>query len=183
MREGILYHISSRPQTWISGWGDLQQAVHYPLPLPYKPESLMHWDHLQPYTVTVSVKPADIDALGHANNTAYVRWMEQCAWQHSAALGLDITHYHSLDRAMIVLKHALHYLAAAYEGEELVVATWIIKSDGKLRLTRHFQIVRSQDATTLLRAQSEYVCIEISSGKPKKMPIAFIEGYGQGLLP
>jgi len=141
----------------------------------------VNWDHPQPFTIDVGVSDADIDALGHANNTAYVRWMEQCAWQHSAALGLDIAAYHALDRAMVVLKHELHYLAAAFADEELVVATWIMSSDAKLRLTRHFQIVRPHDAKTLLRARSEYACMEISSGKPKRMPAAFIEGYGKGM--
>ena len=144
-------------------------------------EEDMNWDHPQPFTKNVLVNDADIDALGHANNTAYVRWMEQCAWQHSEVLGLDITAYHALDRAMVVLKHELHYLAAAYADEELVVATWIMRNDGKLRLTRHFQILRPRDATTLLRAKSEYACMEISSGKPKRMPLAFIEGYGKGV--
>jgi len=142
----------------------------------------VNWDHPLPFTETLRVSDADIDALGHANNTAYVRWMERCAWRHSAALGLDIEAYHALDRAMVVLKHELHYLAAAFADEELVVATWIMNSDAKLRLTRHFQIVRPVDAVTLLRARSEYACIEISSGKPKRMPPAFIEGYGKGVI-
>ena len=141
----------------------------------------MNWDRPQPFTAIVRVNHADIDELGHANNTAYVRWMEQCAWQHSAALGLDIAAYHRLDRAMVVLKHELHYLAAAFTDEELVVATWIIKSDAKLRLARQFQIIRPNDAATLFRATSEYACMEISSGKPKRMPTDFIEGYGKGV--
>jgi len=38
----------------------------------------------------------------------------------------------------------------------------------------------------LLRAQTTFVCIELSSGKPKRMPSEFLEGYGpalQGELP
>ena len=142
----------------------------------------MNWDKPQPFTALMRVNDTDIDKLGHANNTAYVRWMEQCAWQHSAALGLDIAAYHNLDRAMVVLKHELHYLAAAFADEELVVATWIVSSDAKLRLTRHFQIVRPLDAATIFRARSEYACMQISSGKPKRMPAAFIEGYGKGVI-
>ena len=144
--------------------------------------AIVNWDHPQPFTVTLRVSDSDIDALGHANNTAYVRWMEQCAWQHSIALGLDIAAYHALDRAMVVLKHEIYYLAAAFADEELIVGTWIISSDSRLRLTRHFQIIRPSDDVTLLKARSEYACMEISSGKPKRMPPAFIEGYGKGVL-
>jgi len=74
------------------------------------------------------------------------------------------------------------YLAAAYEGEQLQLATWIVQSDQRLKMTRHFQLVRPADALTLLRAQTTFVCIELSTGKPKRMPVEFIEGYGRALL-
>ncbi len=48
-------------------------------------------------------------------------------------------------------------------------------------MTRHFQLKRPRDNTTLLRAQTTFVCIELSSGKPKRMPTEFIEGYGPAL--
>jgi acyl-CoA thioesterase FadM len=34
---------------------------------------------------------------------------------------------------------------------------------------------------TLLRAQTTFVCIELSTGKPKRMPAEFIEGYGPAI--
>ncbi|MNT91856.1 hypothetical protein D3C72_2330240 [compost metagenome] len=49
-------------------------------------------------------------------------------------------------------------------------------------MTRHFQLVRPSDNSTLLRAQTTFVCIELSTGKPKRMPAEFIEGYGPALL-
>ncbi|MNY51707.1 hypothetical protein D3C86_1873220 [compost metagenome] len=48
-------------------------------------------------------------------------------------------------------------------------------------MTRRFQLIRPSDATTLLRAQTTFVCIELSSGRPKRMPAEFIEGYGAAL--
>jgi acyl-CoA thioester hydrolase len=128
--------------------------------------------------VSIVVKEVDIDELGHTNNAVYVRWLEQCAWQHSTALGLDLASYRRLDRAMVVLRHEIDYLAAAYLGDELLVATWIVHSDQKLRLVRHFQICRASDQQTLLRAKSTFVCIALTSGRPKRMPDAFLQGYG-----
>ena len=40
---------------------------------------------------------------------------------------------------------------------------------------------RFAHGATLLRAQTTFVCIELSSGKPKRMPAEFIEGYGPAL--
>ena len=61
------------------------------------------------------------------------------------------------------------------------MATWIVASDNKLRLTRHFQVMRPKDQATLLRARSNFVCIELSSGKARRMPEIFIQTYGKAI--
>lgn len=142
----------------------------------------MSWQLPDPFVIDIEVKSEDIDGLGHANNAVYVSWLERCAWRHSQSLGLDLAEYRRLDRAMAVVRHEVDYLAAAYEGEQLQLATWIVESDQRLKMTRHFQLVRPADALTLLRAQTTFVCIELSSGKPKRMPVEFIEGYGRAML-
>jgi acyl-CoA thioester hydrolase len=63
------------------------------------------------------------------------------------------------------------------------MATWIVESDQRLKMDRRFQLVRPEDGMTLLRAKTTFVCIELSSGKPKRMPTEFIEGYGLALQP
>ncbi|WP_137885395.1 thioesterase family protein [Pseudomonas sp. 2FE] len=142
----------------------------------------MSWDLPTPFTIDLQVVAEDIDGLGHANNAVYVSWLERCAWRHSQSLGLDLTEYRRLDRAMAVLRHEIDYLASAYEEDELQLATWIVESDQRLKMTRRFQLIRPSDAATLLRAQTTFVCIELSSGKPKRMPQEFIEGYGPALV-
>ncbi len=142
----------------------------------------MSWDLPQPFVIDLQVQADDIDGLGHANNAVYVSWLERCAWRHSQHLGLDLCEYRRLDRAMAVLRHEVDYLASAYEDQQLQMATWIVESDQRLKMTRHFQLWRPDDAVTLLRARTTFVCIEISTGKPKRMPVEFIEGYGQALI-
>lgn len=142
----------------------------------------MNWDLPEPYAIELTVGEAEIDGLGHANNTAYVSWMERCAWSHSQHLGLDLAAYRRLDRAMAVVRHEVDYLASAYQGEQLCMGTWIVKSDHKLRMLRRFQLIRPADGATLLRAQTTFACIELSSGRPRRMPVEFVEGYGAALV-
>ena len=47
---------------------------------------------------------------------------------------------------------------------------------------RRFQVIRESDGVTLLRAGMRFACIELSSGRPRRMPPAFIEGYGPAVL-
>ena len=82
---------------------------------------------------------------------------------------------------MAVVRHEIDYLASAYQDDELQLATWIVDWDQKLRMTRRFQLKRPSDGVTLLRAQTTFVCIELSTGKPKRMPSEFIQGYAPAL--
>lgn len=143
----------------------------------------MSWDLATPFIIDLQVQAEDIDGFGHANNAAYVVWLERCAWRHSQRLGLDLTQYRRLDRAMAVARHEIDYLASAYEGDELQLATWIIDCDKRLRMTRQFQLIRPRDGLTLLRANTTFVCIELSSGKAKRLPPEFLDGYGPAVVP
>ena len=142
----------------------------------------IEWDYPNPHQLDVVVQPEDIDGLGHTNNTVYVKWCEKVAWDHSCALGLDIAAYRELDRAMAITRSEYDYLQAAYEGDRLSAATWILRWDGKLTMQRHFQIVRPADGITVLRGSMRFACIELSSGRPRRMPREFIAGYGPAIL-
>jgi acyl-CoA thioester hydrolase len=141
----------------------------------------IEWILPKPYISTWKVQAEQIDHYQHANNVAYVSQLEITAWAHSNALGLSIEQYQALDRGMAISRHDIHYHAAAYLGDEIACATWIVLCDGKLKLARQFQFVRITDGLTLLTARTEFVCIALSSGKPKRMPEAFVKAYGEAL--
>jgi len=143
----------------------------------------LNWDYPQPFTIDVQVSPDDIDGLNHTNNTVYVKWCEQAGWQHSCDAGLDLKAYQDLDRAMAIRHSEFDYIQAALLNEELRVGTWLVKSDGKLSMERRFQIIRLSDQKTLLRAKWDLVCIQISTGKPKRMPTEFVDTYHRLLIP
>jgi acyl-CoA thioester hydrolase len=140
------------------------------------------WDYPHPHIFFTRVRAVDIDGLQHTNNVVYVDWCQRAAWDHSVALGLDLERYRALNRAMVITYSEFHYLQAAQEGEEVAVATWIVDWDGKLTMARRFQVLRVNDGVTLLRAAMRFACIEISSGRPRRLPPEFIDGYGPAVL-
>lgn len=140
------------------------------------------WDHPDPFLHCVRVLPSHIDVLGHANNTVYVDWCQDVAWRHSASLGLPPSAYRELDRAMALREARYSYLLPALLGEELDLGTWLTASDARLNMRRHFQICRSSDGATVFRGDWDLVCIRISTGKPVRMPEAFIACYEPAVL-
>jgi acyl-CoA thioester hydrolase len=142
----------------------------------------MKWDLPQPFTLPMAPGPDDIDGLQHTNNAVYVRWCEKVAWAHSEALGLALADYRRLDRAMALRRGEYDYLLPALLGDELTLATWLVASDGKLSMERQFQLVRQRDQATVLRGRWQLVCIELSTGRPRRMPPEFLQVYGGALV-
>ena len=119
----------------------------------------------------------DIDGLNHTNNAVYVRWCESVAWAHSGSLGLHLTDYERLNRAMAIRRGEYEYLLPSFLGEELLLGTWLTDSDGKITLERRFQLIRQSDRVTVMRGRWDLVCIEMSTGRPRRMPTDFSEVY------
>lgn len=135
------------------------------------------WDHPAPFIHTITVEDRHIDDFQHTNNVVYLGWMATTAWEHSKALGLDFSAYTRLNRGMVVRHHALDYLAPSHLGDEVLCATWITGNDGRLRLQRRFQFIKAATGVTLLRGLSDFVCINIETGKPTRMPEEFVTTY------
>jgi acyl-CoA thioester hydrolase len=135
------------------------------------------WDLPTPYLAMLAVAAADIDAYDHVNNAVYMTWFDRAAWQHSAALGLPIEKCLEMDKGMAVLRSTIAYLRPALLGDIIHVATWLLPAEGKLRVRRRFQVRRNADSETLARAEIEYACIELSTGRPARWPPEFRERY------
>ena len=135
------------------------------------------WDFPNPHVVTVEVLAADIDAYDHVNNSVYLAWLDRAAWSHSGTLGLSLEHCVAMRRGMAAHRTEIDYLKAALLGDRVLVGTWIVNTDAKLRVERRFQIRRATDGETLSRARIDYVCINLDSGRAVRMPESFRNAY------
>lgn len=135
------------------------------------------WDLPNPFVLSFSARPEDIDGYGHVNNTVYLKWIDAVGWAHSDAAGMSAEQCRELGRGFAMRRHEIDYLASAYADDEVQVGTWITELDGKLRSTRQFQIVRLSDSKTLLRAKTTFICTNLETGRPVRMPEIFKEVY------
>lgn len=130
------------------------------------------------HVIELDVQQADIDAYEHVNNSVYLTWLDRAAWSHSTALGVPLEQCVGLRRGMAALRTEIDYERAAIVGDRVSVATWIAACDGKLRCTRRFLLRRVSDGCTLARAETQYVCLNLDSGRATRMPPAFLAAYG-----
>lgn len=137
----------------------------------------INWARTKPFVIDVTVGREHIDGYGHVSNHFYNAWMTDCMFAHSAAVGLTEAVCLAMKRGMAVRTTRAELLRSAYAGDQLKVGNWLIANDGKLRATRQFQIVNSVSGETLVRAEVAFVCTNLESGRPVKMPDLFVEGY------
>lgn len=131
------------------------------------------WDVQRPFVQQVTVGADHLDRFGHTNNVMYLRWLEAVAWGQSVDLGLDFEAYGRIGAGCVARRHELDYLAATHQGDRLWVATWVHENDQRLTMLRRYQIIREADQRTVLRGQTQWVCVDMKSGKPRRMPPEF----------
>lgn len=137
------------------------------------PLAHLPWDEARAFRQMLTVAPEHLDDFGHTNNVVYLSWLERVAWAHSTHLGLDFPAYERLGVGCVARRHELDYLAATHAGDELAIATWIGDFDGRLSMTRLYQIIRLADRRTVLRCRTHLVSVDLRSGRPRRAPPEF----------
>ena len=129
------------------------------------------------YTHIVSVLDPDIDELGHANNVAYLRWVQDAAVAHSTAVGLGYEGYLALGGVFVIRRHEIDYLRSALRGDRILVRTRV-SSVASAQCERQTSVVRESDGVELARAVTTWVYIDPKSGRPTRIHEAVYRAFG-----
>lgn len=128
------------------------------------------------FQMDVRVSPSHLDVLGHVNNVVYMTWMQEVALAHSTALGLGLADYLRLNHAMVATEHHVKYKKACFAEDELLLRTWLGEVSAYSSI-RHYLFYRKQDAAVVFQASSRFACVEISTGKIKRLSPSFTQAY------
>jgi acyl-CoA thioester hydrolase len=130
------------------------------------------------YRLTVS--PSDIDELNHAGNAHFVRWMQEAAVAHSAALGWPTEKYLDLGAGWVVRSHKIVYLKPAYENDEIRIRTWVSNMKAVTSL-RHYEIFNA-NGDLLAKAETDWAFVNYATEKPTRIPAVISDNFviGEG---
>jgi acyl-CoA thioester hydrolase len=121
------------------------------------------------YTATREVSEDEIDNLGHANNIAYVRWIQDVAVAHSEAVGLGYEAYYRIGAVFVIRRQEVDYLRPLLRGEAIQVRTWIDSVEAA-KCRRATEITRAACGTVAARALTTWGFIDFQTGRPKRIP-------------
>jgi acyl-CoA thioester hydrolase len=143
------------------------------------------------------VRHYEMDALGHVNNAVYLHYLEQAAYEHSAAAGFPDERTRELGGIWIVRRHEIEYLRPASAGDVLQVVTWAVEFKGA-RAYRDYAIFRHAGASDdarhlpadgflppdqelpadpLVRARTLWVWADLVTARPKRIPATLYPAF------
>ncbi len=112
------------------------------------------------FTLRFTATAADIDELGHVNNAVWVRWIQDVATEHWAAVAPA---EHQQAYVWVVTRHEIDYRGNLTEGEGVTAETWV----GTLRGARFDRHVRftGDDGRVKVEAVTTWALIDRATGR------------------
>jgi len=118
------------------------------------------------FALEITAAPADIDELGHVNNAAWVRWIQDIATAHWEAVAPP---EHRDAYVWVVVRHEIDYLRSVGPGETVTGRTWIPDPPRGAKFDRHIEFVGA-DGKPRVRAKTTWAIIDKASGRPLRVP-------------
>jgi acyl-CoA thioester hydrolase len=142
----------------------------------------MNGTRMMTFELPVRVLDTDIDELGHASNIVFVRWIQEIAMAHSAAVGLTVEAYRAIGAVFFVRRQEIDYLRPVLRGDDLLLRTWIdsIFAAKCLRGTEFVRREADGSETMVARSMTTWGCVEIATGRPTRIPVAIREAFAAG---
>ncbi len=116
-----------------------------------------------------TVRPEEIDQLGHASNLAYLQWAVEAAVAHSDSVGWTAQRYRALGAGFVVRRHLIEYLRPAGPGENVEVWTWVTGFRGASSL-RRFVIQPAGQEVVLAQGETLWAFMDFATGRPRRIP-------------
>lgn len=128
------------------------------------------------YSKTITIPSNAIDENGHVNNVAYVQWMQDIAVEHYASIGGIKAQ--GPDSTWVVREHRVEYFLPAFENEEVEIHTWV-ENIRRVRSLRKYKFIRKADDKTLVKGETDWVFVDVKTGRPRAVPNQVIEVFQQ----
>ncbi len=121
------------------------------------------------FELSITVNASVIDGNNHVNNQVYLQWMNDVAIAHANYLGSSLEVCLANGGSWFAREHTMTYLGAAFEGDELVITTWVTELT-KISCMRHYKVCRAGEVEILFKGKTFWVFVHAQRGKPMKIP-------------
>lgn len=122
------------------------------------------------------VRHYECDPLGHVNNVSYLRYMQEAAFDASAAAGYDMARYRAMGCHWLVRETEVEYLRPLSYGDTVEVKTWVVDFR-HVRSRRAYELRNASTGELVARAMTDWVYLETATGRPTPIPAAMMHAF------
>lgn len=111
----------------------------------------------------IAIAPADIDFMGHVNNSVYLRWVQEAVidyWRKVAPVEAVAQHL------WVALKHEITYLKPAFLDDELLAR---VVADGVKGPRAFFTTLIERGDTLVAEVKSSWCCLDAATLRPARV--------------
>ena len=109
----------------------------------------------------ITATEADIDELGHVNNAVWVKWIQDIAVAHWAAIA---TAEQQAAYIWVVTRHEIDYRGNVGPGETVTGETWVPEPPRGARFDRHVRFTGA-DGKVKVEAVSTWALLDRETGR------------------
>jgi acyl-CoA thioester hydrolase len=122
------------------------------------------------------VRYVECDAYGHVNNANYLRYMQEAAFNASAAVGYDVKRYDELGQYWLVRETEIEYFKPLKYGDEFEIKTWVVDFRRvRSRRAYEFRLVESDEVVA--RGTTDWVYLDLATQRPVTVPPEMIQAF------
>ena len=128
------------------------------------------------HTRTFRVRFYECDANSHLNSAYYLRYMQETAFDASAAAGYDMARYDQMQRHWLIRESQVEYLLPLRYNQRVAVTTWI--TDFRRVTSRRayeFRLVETGELAAL--AFTDWVFLDTANNRPATIPQSLVDDF------
>ena len=122
------------------------------------------------------VRLYECDAYGHVNHANYLRYMQETAFDASAAVGYDIDRYRTMGRQWLVRESDITYLRPLVYGDTVIVKTWVADFR-RVRSRRIYEFRLADSDEPVATASTEWVYLDSATLRPATVPPEMVAAF------
>lgn len=121
------------------------------------------------HTRTFRARYYECDAYGHLNNSNYLRYMQETAFDASAAAGYGLERYRQMGTVWLIRESEVEFLEPIRYGDTVEVTSWVADFQ-RVRSRRAYEFRREGEPQVLARGFTDWVYLDDETVKPAAIP-------------
>jgi len=125
---------------------------------------------------TFRVRHYECDAYGYVKYANYLNYVQEAAFDASAAAGYDLARYEAMGRHWLVRETDIEYLYPLRYGDSVQVKTWVADFR-RVRSRRAYELRLAGSGGLVARAHTDWVFLDSATGRPAAIPPAMMAAF------